>query len=627
MNRLARLFGAAVLACCLACSAASAAGLRLVQTGGAQYPERAFLLSLSTPVKLTPAQVSVTENGVPVGGLSVKPPAAAGVSHAGTVLLIDTSLSMRGAAIQDAIQAAASFISARNPSQPMGIAYFDKTVNVVAPMTTNTSTLNKAIARLPTLHFGTDMFDAGSSALQILARAKLAGGSIVLLSNRGDNGSSVSQPALEKTALSQGVRIYTVGLRYPTVFPGHTLQSLAADTHGFYTLAVPSGLATVYRGLGALVSNQYQIRYRSVASLGRAVKVAVSVPGYGPAFAGYAAPSLPSVPPVGSTPAKKQPASFWTSTAGALIASAICALLIGIAIMLVIRRREGVRERIGTFVTSAEAVKPSKQRSLAQRALGDPRERRIERSGRWAVLQHELDIAEIPVSAGRFAALTVAAAIVFGWLLVTATSSALAAVVAVALPVAVRFGVSWKANRQRREFEEQIPDNLQVVASALRAGHTFIGSLGVVLEDAPEPSRRELRRALADQQLGIPLADALNQVSDRMHSSDFRHVALIATLQQNAGGNSAEVIDLVTETIRDRLDLRRLVRTLTAQGRLAGGILSALPVALLAAISFINPDYIHPLFHKPLGVAALVLAGIMVISGALIIKRIVDIEI
>ena len=625
MTRLAKLVGAAVLMSCLACSAASAAGLRLTQTSGAQYPERAFLLSLSTPVKLTPAQVSVTENGVPVSGLSVMAPGAAGVSHAGTVLLIDTSLSMRGAAIKDAIRAAASFISARNPSQPMGIAYFDKTVNVVAPMTTNTSTLNKAIATMPTLHFGTDMFDAGSSALKILAAAKRAGGSIVLLSNRGDNGSSVGQPALEQAAISQGVRIYTVGLRYPTVFPGHTLQSLAADTHGFYTLAVPSGLASVYRDLGAEVSNQYLIRYRSVAALGHPVRVAVSVPGYGPAFAGYQAPSLPPVAAAGPVVPKKH-SSFWTSSASVLIVSAAFALLIGLAVMLLTRRRESVRERIGTFVTAADGG-PAQQRSLAQRALGDPRQRRVDRTGRWADLENELDIAQIPTSAPRLVVLTAVGTVVFGWLLVTATSSGLAAVVALGLPVAVRIGIRWKANRQRREFEDQIPDNLQIVASALRAGHTFIGSLGVVLEDAPEPSRRELRRALADEQLGIPLPDALNQVSDRMHSPDFRHVALIATLQQNAGGNSAEVIDLVTETIRDRLDLRRLVRTLTAQGRLAGGILSALPVALLAAISFINPQYISPLFHKPLGIIALVVSGIMVISGALIIRRIVDIEI
>jgi tight adherence protein B len=112
-----------------------------------------------------------------------------------------------------------------------------------------------------------------------------------------------------------------------------------------------------------------------------------------------------------------------------------------------------------------------------------------------------------------------------------------------------------------------------------------------------------------------------------MHSTDFRHVVLVAVLQRNAGGNSAEVIDLVSETIRDRLDLRRLIRTLTAQGRLAGGILSLLPVLLIIAITLINPSYISPLYHKTIGIIALVVAVTMVIAGSLIIRRIVDIEI
>jgi tight adherence protein B len=624
MKRLSALGIAALVAMLLGCSAASAAGVHLIQAGGAKFPERAYALSLSSPVKLTPSQVSVTEDGVPVTGLTVAAANASRQSHAGTILLIDTSLSMKGLAIRDAIKAAQSFISVRNPAQPMGIVYFDKTTSVVAPMTTNTKTLQNALARMPTLRFGTYMFSAGRTALQILADAKLTGGAIVLLSNRGDNGSSVSQPALEAAALAQGVRIYTVGLRYPTVFPGHTLQSLAADTNAFYTLAEVSGLNRVYRGLGVEVSNQYLIHYRSVAPLGQPVRVRVAVRGYGTASSGYSAPPLPPPPPIQSRPVEHS--SFWSSTGGALITSLVCALLLGAAVLSLARTRATVRARVRDFVHLAPKDE-AKQRTLVQRALGDPRVRRIPRSGRWAALELETEIARIPTSPARLAALTIAGTILLGWLLATATSSPIAALIALAIPPGVLIAIGILANRERRAFEEQLPDNLQVVSSALRAGHTFIGSLTVVTEDAPEPSRRELRRALADEQLGVPLEDALNQVSERMRSTDFRHVVLVAVLQRNAGGNTAEVIDLVSETIRDRLDLRRLVRTLTAQGRLAGGILSVLPVLLIIAITLINPSYVSPLYHKTIGIIALVVAVTMVIAGSLIIRRIVDIKI
>jgi tight adherence protein B len=203
----------------------------------------------------------------------------------------------------------------------------------------------------------------------------------------------------------------------------------------------------------------------------------------------------------------------------------------------------------------------------------------------------------------------------------------LAAALALLVPFAVRFGIKYKAARQRRDFNEQLPDNLAVVASALRAGNTFVGSLGVVTQDAPEPSKREIRRALADEQLGVPLVDALNRISERMQSTDFQHVALVATLQQETGGNTAEILDVVTDTIRERLELRRLVRTLTAQGRLAGGILSALPVLLLLGISLINPQYVSPLFHNIIGIIALGVAAVMVATGAIVIRKIVNIDV
>ena len=164
--------------------------------------------------------------------------------------------------------------------------------------------------------------------------------------------------------------------------------------------------------------------------------------------------------------------------------------------------------------------------------------------------------------------LTGLATVLMGALLVSATASPVAALLALTVPVGVRAAIRFRVARVRRAFDEQLPDNLQVVSSAMRAGHTFVGAFAVVAEDAPEPSRRELRRVLTDEQLGVPLVDTLNNVTARMHSRDFQHVALVAALQRETGGNTAEVIDTVTDTVRERMDIRRLVRTLTAEGRL-----------------------------------------------------------
>jgi tight adherence protein B len=112
-----------------------------------------------------------------------------------------------------------------------------------------------------------------------------------------------------------------------------------------------------------------------------------------------------------------------------------------------------------------------------------------------------------------------------------------------------------------------------------------------------------------------------------MDNRDLEQVALVAALQHEAGGNSAEVLDTVTETVRGREDVRRLVKTLTAQGRLSRWVVSLLPAGLLAFVTLVNFSYVEPLFTRPAGRALLIAATVMVITGSLVIKRIVDIKV
>ena len=211
--------------------------------------------------------------------------------------------------------------------------------------------------------------------------------------------------------------------------------------------------------------------------------------------------------------------------------------------------------------------------------------------------------------------------------LVLGGSLVLAAMALVGLPVAARLVVRYMAKRTRRKFEDQMPDNLQVMASALRAGHSFIAALSVMVKDAPEPSRKEFRRVVQDEQLGISIEQSLEVVEKRMHCEDIVYVGLIATLQRETGGNIAEVLDKVVETMRERGKLRRLVSTLTAQGRLGGWIVTALPVAMVVFLSTFKPGYLTPMLEKTIGVVILIFAGIMVALGAYCIRRIVDIKV
>jgi tight adherence protein B len=166
-----------------------------------------------------------------------------------------------------------------------------------------------------------------------------------------------------------------------------------------------------------------------------------------------------------------------------------------------------------------------------------------------------------------------------------------------------------------------------VLASALRAGHSFNGALGVVVDNVHEPARSELARVVQDDRLGVLPEDAMRKLAQRMANRDIEQVALLAELQRTSGGNSAEILDTVVGTIRERAEMRRLVRTLTAQGRMARWILTALPIFLGGFLWLVHPDLMASFFSSGIGQVSLVAAATMVATGSLIIQRIIDIEV
>jgi tight adherence protein B len=255
-------------------------------------------------------------------------------------------------------------------------------------------------------------------------------------------------------------------------------------------------------------------------------------------------------------------------------------------------------------------------------------ERALSRLRGWPVFVEEVDIARLRMTPGQIAAATAALTLFMTWLLASVTGMPLLGVVAlIGVPLTARAIVRGRADQQRREFDQQLADNLQVIASAQRAGHSFLGALTVSVQEAPEPTRREFERVLADERLGMPIEDALEGAARRMQSRDLDQVILVSRLQRETGGNTAEVLDRVADTARERGELRRLIQTLTAQGRMSRWIITVLPVALLIMFSALNPGYMSPLFETGNGRLALLIGAVLLTMGSLVIKRIVTIKV
>ena len=606
-------------------ASAAAERLRLTSAGDARFPERAYILSLPRKLRLAPGQVSVLEGRNRVSRLSIVPAAAAAERQFGTVLVIDASLSMSGPAIGDAMTAARAFAAQRNDNQQLAVVAFNRTPTVLVPFTTDEEAINGALASPPRLRRGTRVYDAVEHALSLLREARVASGSVVVLSDGADTGSRVALEAVESSARAAHVRVFSVGIRSRSFRP-EPLERLAEGARGAYSEAATSGeLAWIYDELGARLANEYLITYRSFAGPDEQVRVRVTVDGVGATAIGYTTPALPSVP---EPPFRHSLAyRFWLSPVTMVVVSLLTAALIGVGLVLLVRpRRRNLRKRMAQFVSLHAPGGESQQAgSLTGRVL-DGAERSLESRKWWTRFKETVELAEIGIPAVHLVAWTAVGTLAFMWLL-SMIGGLLLALLALGVPVGVRTFVNKKAARTRNQFAEQLPDNLQVLASALRAGHSFVGALSVVVNEAEEPSRSEFRRVVADEQLGVLLEDALDVVARRMENRDLEQVGLVAALQRQSGGNMAEVLDRVTDTIRERFELRRMVRTLTAQGRLSRWVVSALPVLLLAALSVLNPTYLAPLFTTTAGKALLVVAGLMVMTGSLVIKRIVEIEV
>lgn len=187
--------------------------------------------------------------------------------------------------------------------------------------------------------------------------------------------------------------------------------------------------------------------------------------------------------------------------------------------------------------------------------------------------------------------------------------------------------VLLKINRREAAFTNQLGDCLMMVANAMRAGFSFLQAMDLVSKEMEPPMSDEFKHVMRDINLGASVERALDDMDQRVSSPDFSLVVTAVLIQQQVGGDLAHILDTISDTIQDRIRMRREVRTLTAQGRMSGWVLAALPFALAALISVTNPSYLEPLFQERIGQIAIVGAIFMVIIGFFVINRIVDIDV
>jgi tight adherence protein B len=258
---------------------------------------------------------------------------------------------------------------------------------------------------------------------------------------------------------------------------------------------------------------------------------------------------------------------------------------------------------------------PAIDRAVAQTAAGTGLLRLIDRSGVKAT-------ASGIVLTSLVLALT-------GWLLAAILTPKefvrpIAAAIGLLLPFVF---LSVRAAKRLKRFEEQFPEALDLLARGIRAGHAFQTAMGMVADEMPDPVGPEFKKAFDQQNFGLPIKEALNQLAERIGLLDVRFFVTAVTIQRETGGNLAEILDNLAHVVRERFKILRQVRVHTAHGRFTGYVLLALPAALAIALSYINPDFMGPLFRERLGQMMIVAGLILQTIGFFWIRQVIKIEV
>lgn len=543
----------------------------------------------------------------------------------GAVLVVDTSGSMQGRPITAARAAVRLFAGTVEPGTEVALVSFASDETVESGFTADTDRIASLGSTL-TAKGETALHDALLTAIDIASERKEEQRNIVLLSDGADTTSEAILGNVQAAALAAKVRVFIVGLRSPDYEP-RSIKSLADATNGkLLVTASPDKLTSLFAQIARTLVGRYTLEVVNPDPNATEVEVHVQVvqetgieSGVGefelgePAFASdEGGLSLDTLPPSAGL------ALLFVSLAG----------LVYIGVETLRSRRNSPGDRVSWY---GDAPVVQDRESMIKAAL---LERATElatqianRTGYTERLEADLDAAGIKWRAGEVLVSSAglgAALTVFGLAIGGLSAGVFFGALGLLGPIGyIKFTVS----RRRSKFYQQLPEILLLMSGALKAGHSIQQAMAAVGEDAKPPASDEFRRANAEIRLGATLDDALQAMAKRVNFVDFDWTILAIQIQREVGGNLAEILEIISETIRERDRLRREIKTLTAEGRISGIVLGILPIAMAAMLQTTSPEYLRPLYTTTTGWMMIGISGALMAVGVLWMRKIIRIEV
>lgn len=598
---------------------------------------------------LDAAQVVVTENGepVPAEAVTVEPIRSSQVP-VGVVLVIDTSGSMEGAPMEAAKAAAVGFVQQKRPEDFIALVTFADTAQVLSNFTNSTAALVERINALVP-EGGTAMYDGVIKGADLYSGAApaLRRNMIVLTDGTDTNSVGTLEEAIAAVTDRQ-VRVFGVALQSPDFDPA-ALQQITETGDGlFLATPNPEELAGLYGQIQRELDNTLVIRFNAAQTSAGELEVGVT---YAGSFSSVQTVSVPGyVPPTTggetqgptTTFAPAQPIQVvdpLPMDPGTLRLFATLAIFITAGLFLFIllggnRDDESAfMQRLSAYGRRGFGTQREEKRSLLERLpllrrFSAAAEEEVRRRGLLSGVNSALEQANIPLSAGEAVLAALGLSGVAGLLAAVFNQSIVAGVVVFGIGILLVFGlINYAGTREKKRFESQLPDTLTLISTSLRAGYSLLQAVEAVAQEAPNPTAREFGRAIAEARLGRPVVQALEGIVERTKSQDFAWAVMAIEIQREVGGNLAEVLQTVADTMLARNRLRGEIKALTAEGRISAFVLGALPFVMALFLWTTNRPYLEPLLQETFGQIAIGVGLLLMVAGIVWLKKIVDIEV
>jgi len=619
-RRHVRLFLVLVALAALIAPAAASAGMRVTGIDTTHYPTLRATVISSAGSSVVPA---LTENGSAVAGFQATNLASAKA----VVLAIDRSRSMR-TKFSDTLTAARGFVAAKPGSDRIAVVAFGSTVVSLSRFSASADDADAALRGLGIdPQKGTALYDAVSySAGELTGQS--GGRVLILLTDGTDTTSKEKLDAVARKARENNVLVYPIAIASKQYDPT-ALQQLARETGGtFYRASSSSALAGVYGSIAAALRNTWRVEYFTAARPGDKVELQAAAAGAG------SASTVATIPPSFGTgpapePSKLVPASAYGPSGPLAVGLAVGALmLLALVLVLAAYRGSWVKSRIAphTGETKGGSKQQRRKRRLATlAAVFRATEGALGHLKQWRWTQRTLERADLPLRTVEFFWIMIGASFGLALLAAVAGQSPMVILGLMIGGAAAPFLFVWLKMRKRlRAFEDQLPDLLITIAASLKAGHSFKQGLQAVVDEGQPPASDELKRVLTETSLGRPMDEALAEMAERAGSNNFEFAMTAVTIQRQVGGSLASLFDMVADTVRQRQQFARKIRSLTAMGRMSAYTLMGIPFFMAATITLINPSYMSPLYHTHTGRLLIGTGLVMMLVGSAILKKIVS---